>query len=148
VKAPKSEKSRRRLTVPASMGAPLRAHGERQAFERRAIEVHWHDTGFVFTTTIGTPLDPRNVLRAWHALLAAASVPCRSFQVTRHTAGSHLDAVVSLGYRDMRKISARNGTATGTRKSRTRRPGTFSTGRGIMGTGRPDRRDVGRGRCL
>jgi integrase len=92
VKAPKTKKSRRRLTLPASVVAALRAHRDRQAFERQAIGTHWQETGFVFTTTIGTPLDPRNVLRVWHGILAAAGVPRRSFHVTRHTAVSLLIA--------------------------------------------------------
>jgi integrase len=92
VKAPKTEKSRRRLTLPASVVAALRAHRDRQAFERQAVGGHWHETGFVFTTTIGTPLDPRNVLRVWHGLLATAGLPRRAFHVTRHTAVSLLIA--------------------------------------------------------
>ena len=92
VKAPKTEKSRRRLTLPASVVAALRAHRDRQAFERQAVGMDWHETGFVFTTTIGTPLDPRNVLRVWHGLLTAAGLPRRAFHVTRHTAVSLLIA--------------------------------------------------------
>jgi integrase len=91
-KAPKTEKSRRRLTLPPSVVAALRAHRDRQAFERQTAGVYWHETGFVFTTTIGTPLDPRNVLRIWHGLLKVAGVPRRSFHVTRHTAVSLLIA--------------------------------------------------------
>jgi len=37
-KAPKTEKSRRRLTLPATLVAALRAHRDRQAFERQALQ--------------------------------------------------------------------------------------------------------------
>ena len=52
LKAPKTEKSRRRLTLPASVVAALRAHRDRQAFERQAgggllerirARLHHHD---------------------------------------------------------------------------------------------------------
>jgi integrase len=37
-------------------------------------------------STIGTPLDPRNVLRAWRGLLAKVGVERRPFHAARHTA--------------------------------------------------------------
>jgi integrase len=91
-KEPKTVRSRRTLDMPASVVAALHAHRDRQAFERQAVGAHWQETGFVFTTTIGTPLDPRNVLRVWHGLLSAAGLPRRSFHETRHTAVSLLIA--------------------------------------------------------
>jgi integrase len=90
LKAPKTEKSRRRLTLPATVVAALRAHRDRQAFERQAVGKHWKESGLVFTTTIGTPIDPRNALRIWQKLLADAGLPRRTFHVTRHTAVSVL----------------------------------------------------------
>jgi integrase len=90
LKAPKTEKSRRQLTLPASVVSALRAHRDRQAFERQAVGNHWKESGLVFTTTIGTPIDPRNALRIWQKLLADARLPRRTFHVTRHTAVSVL----------------------------------------------------------
>jgi integrase len=88
LKAPKTEKSRRRLTLPATVAAALRAHRDRQTFERQAVGDHWIESGLVFTTTIGTPIDPRNALRNWQKLLGHAGLPRRTFHVTRHTAVS------------------------------------------------------------
>jgi integrase len=88
LKAPKTEKSRRRLTLPATVVAALRAHRDRQTFERQAYGEHWKESGLVFTTTIGTPIDPRNALRSWQKLLVGAGLPRRTFHVTRHTAVS------------------------------------------------------------
>jgi integrase len=89
-RAPKTEKSRRRLTLPATVVAALRAHRDRQAFERQAVGDHWKESGLVFTTRIGTPIDPRNALRVWQKLLSDAGLPKRTFHVTRHTAVSIL----------------------------------------------------------
>jgi integrase len=68
LKEPKTEKSRRTLTLPPSMIAALKAHRDRQAFERAATTDHWQETGLVFTTTLGTPVDPRNAIRSWHRI--------------------------------------------------------------------------------
>ncbi len=92
LKGTKTEKSRRTLPLPAFVAAILREHRDRQAFERKAAGNAWSEQGFVFTTSIGTPLDPRNVIRSWHALLAAAGVPRHRFHDTRHTAVSTLIA--------------------------------------------------------
>lgn len=66
LKEPKSEKSRRTLTLPPSLVSALRAHRDRQAFDQAAAGDRWQGSGLVFTTSIGTPLDARNVIRAWH----------------------------------------------------------------------------------
>lgn len=90
LKEPKTEKSRRTLRLPASLLAALRAHRVRQLEERLLAGDRWRDTGHVFASTIGTPLDPRNVIRAWHRLLAQANVTRRPFHTCRHTAASLL----------------------------------------------------------
>jgi hypothetical protein len=41
--------------------AALKNHRRRQLEERMAIGEAWQESGLVFTTPIGTPLDPRNV---------------------------------------------------------------------------------------
>jgi integrase len=41
----------------------LAAHRERQAQERLAAADYWLDQDLVFATEIGTPLEPRSVLR-------------------------------------------------------------------------------------
>ncbi len=50
----------------------------------------WRDSGLVFTTTIGTPLDPRNVDRQFKAILKAAGLPAIRFHDLRHTAATLL----------------------------------------------------------
>jgi hypothetical protein len=53
----------------------LYAHLPRQREERTLAGSRWTDSGFVFTTTNGTPIDPRNALRAFYAVLKKSGLP-------------------------------------------------------------------------
>lgn len=88
LKEPKTDKSRRTLTLPASLVVALRTHRDRQAFDKAAAGPRWVETGLVFTTGIGGPLNPRNVIRSWHRNLDAARLERRPFHTCRHTAAS------------------------------------------------------------
>jgi integrase len=68
---PKTEKSRRVL-LPSLLIVALRAHRTRQLEERLATGSDWQESGFVFASTIGTPLEPRNLNRTFDALLKNA----------------------------------------------------------------------------
>jgi integrase len=68
----------------------LREHQLRQSAERLAAGAAWQEHGLVFATRIGTPLDARNVVRHYHALLAKAGLPRLRFHDLRHTAASLL----------------------------------------------------------
>jgi integrase len=48
----------------------------------------WKDTGFVFTTTIGTPVDPRNASRAFTDLAKDAGLGAWHIHELRHSAAS------------------------------------------------------------
>ena len=82
----------RTLHLPPSLIEALRGHSEAQALERAAAGARWSDSGFVFVSTVGTPLDARNVLRIWHRLLEDVGWNGRAFHVTRHSAISLLIA--------------------------------------------------------
>ena len=56
---PKSRQSRRILPLHDGLIAALKAHRRRQSEERLAVGSRWRDSGLVFKTTIGTPLEPR-----------------------------------------------------------------------------------------
>ena len=82
-----------RATGPDTRQGPceaLRGRRRRQAAERLALGPLWVDTGHVFTTATGTPLDPRNVNRWWSALCERAGVGHRRFHAARHTAATLL----------------------------------------------------------
>lgn len=90
LKEPKTEKSRRTLTMPASLASALRAHRVRQIEERLIAGSRWQDSGLVFTNTVGGPLEPSNVLKAFKRRLAAAGLPEQRFHDLRHAAASLL----------------------------------------------------------
>jgi len=76
--------------MPQVVITALKAHRRRQLEERMALGEAWHDSGLVFTSPIGTPLDPRNVTREFRSMLIAASVPLVRFHDLRHTAATLL----------------------------------------------------------
>jgi integrase len=47
--------------MPNVVLSPLKAHRKGQLEERLAVGRSWEEHGLVFTSPIGTPLEPRNV---------------------------------------------------------------------------------------
>ena len=90
LKEPKTEQSRRTLTMPPSLTIALRAHRDRQAFEQATAGDTWRANGLVFTNTIGGPLEPSNVLKGLKKLLDRAGLPPQRFHDLRHCAASLL----------------------------------------------------------
>lgn len=86
----KSSRSRRTIALPAVAVAALRSHRVRQLEARLAAGRHWHDGGFVFTSAVGTPLEPRNVTRQFKALLTAAKLPDMRLHDLRHSCATLL----------------------------------------------------------
>ncbi|MCC6958855.1 MAG: site-specific integrase [Dehalococcoidia bacterium] len=87
---PKSRSSRR--VVPLSVLAvdALIHHKERQELERDFAGRRWREHGLVFTTTIGTPLDARNVGRYLRDTLERLELPHQRFHDLRHACASLL----------------------------------------------------------
>jgi integrase len=69
--------------------ASLRAHRERQERQLGALP---GPSAFVFTTRLGTPLEARNIVRSFKAILVKAALPDKRFHDLRHSAGSFLIA--------------------------------------------------------
>jgi integrase len=70
----------------------LRAHRIQQIQERLMAGPRWNESGLVFTTTIGTPIHPRNLRKHLRGALEHAGLPQIRFHDLRHTAGSLLAA--------------------------------------------------------
>ena len=87
---PKSKRSRRSVAMPAVVTAALKTHRVRQLEERMVAGSRWVESGLVFTTRRGTPLDPSNVTKAFHELLVSAGLPRIRIHDLRHTAATLL----------------------------------------------------------
>ena len=87
---PKTAKSRRTIALPQTAVIALRKHRTRQLEERLRAGEHWQEMGLVFPSTIGTPHDARNVVRAFQKLLEQAGLPHMRFHDLRHTCASLL----------------------------------------------------------
>ena len=59
---------RLRLALPVTLAA-VKSHRARQAAGKLKAGETWTDTGLVFTTEAGTPIDPANLRRAFRALI-------------------------------------------------------------------------------
>jgi integrase len=80
----------RTIPLPGQLAAALQDHRDRQAKERAAAGSLWQASECVFTTPIGTPVDPRNDFREFRKLLARAGLPPVRLHDLRHTAASLL----------------------------------------------------------
>jgi integrase len=100
---PKTEKSRRSISLPQIAVSALSAHQELQRQERELAGSRWIDTGMVFTTSTGTMLDKRCLLRAFYGIVRASGLKPFRFHDLRHSAatlllaqGMHPRAVMEL----------------------------------------------------
>lgn len=93
---PKTEKSRRTISLAPIAVDALRAHRTRQKAERILLGSSWRGSklgDLVFTTSIGTPLSGPRVTDLWHRFAQAHDLPQIRFHALRHSAASlHLAA--------------------------------------------------------
>jgi integrase len=87
---PKTSLSRRTVPVPEPTLAALRDHRGRQNAHRLAAGTPWVDSGLVFSTRLGKPLEPRNVNRSWYAARARAGLGAVRLHDLRHSYASFL----------------------------------------------------------
>lgn len=87
---PKTERSRRTIVMPEVVAAALRGHRTRQLEQRLWAGSRWQEHGFVFTSTIGTPLASRGVTQHFQALLEGAGLPRQRFHDLRHACATLL----------------------------------------------------------
>jgi integrase len=87
---PKSEQSRRSVSLPAFAVTALERHRALQKKWKFAAGNKWVESGLVFTTSIGTAMDERNVRREFNAILEDAKLPAMRIHDPRHTCASLL----------------------------------------------------------
>ena len=95
VKAPKTEKSRATISLSRGVVEVLKKHKARQAQERLLMGDQYHDSGLVFTTFEGKPLDPSYISGDYFGkLIEKAKVRKINFHALRHT---HATILASQG---------------------------------------------------
>jgi integrase len=87
---PKTARSRRTLALPASIARALREHRDRQTHERSLASGTWSETGLVFTTPTGRPIDATRISKDFHRHLERAGLPQRRFHDLRHSCATLL----------------------------------------------------------
>jgi integrase len=84
----KSDSSRRTTVLPAIAVAALHHQRARQQQQRQLAGTLWkgNPDNLVFTSKVGTPVEPRNALRRFQAILAGAGLPKMRLHDLRHSA--------------------------------------------------------------
>ncbi|WP_346534804.1 tyrosine-type recombinase/integrase [Micromonospora sp. DPT] len=89
-RATKTEESDAPLPLPAICVTPLRHRYRQQEAAKEKAGEAWHDTGMIFTTRYGLPVEPRNFNRSYDSRIARAGVPKITVHDARRTCGSLL----------------------------------------------------------
>jgi integrase len=89
----KTEASDAPLPLPAICIAALKLRRAQQDRDRERHADRWRDTGLVFTTRYGTPIEPRNFNRSFDYRIAQAQVRRITVHGTRKTCGTLLAAL-------------------------------------------------------
>ena len=88
---PKTKKSRRTVHLTGTASRALEEHLERQLKVMERLGDLYRDQGLVFTTEVGTPINPSNLRkRSFAPLLQKASLPRLRFHDLRHTCATLL----------------------------------------------------------
>lgn len=87
---PKTRSSRRTISLSEITVSALRQHRVKQLEERLAAGSEWRGNSLdlVFTTSIGTPLEPSGVVKQFKRILREAGLPEQRFHDLRHACAS------------------------------------------------------------
>jgi integrase len=92
----KTDRSRRSIDLTEAMVSELKRHKRRQNGLRRSAAM-WQQCGLVFTTSVGTPVDPRHLAKKFTSACRKAKIGTWHPHELRHTAATlMLDAGVPL----------------------------------------------------
>lgn len=102
----KTRAGTRTLPLVATARRSLLAQATRQRDQRTEAGEDWHESGYVFTTRSGRPIEPRNLSRSFDRIVAAEALPKIVFHDLRRTAATLLkdlgvparDAQMILGH--------------------------------------------------
>ncbi|MFJ5139025.1 tyrosine-type recombinase/integrase [Streptomyces sp. NPDC088707] len=86
----KTRASERRIALPTECLHSLKEHKQQQDKERGTAGSAWQDSGLVFTTPTGRPLDPANLTRSFRSFLDQAGLRRIRFHDLRHSTATLL----------------------------------------------------------
>ncbi|MFB7861695.1 tyrosine-type recombinase/integrase [Streptomyces sp. NPDC056069] len=86
----KTRASERRIALPTECLHSLKEHKQQQDKERGTAGSAWQDSGLVFTTPTGRPLDPANLTRRFRSFLDRAGLRRIRFHDLRHSTATLL----------------------------------------------------------
>ncbi|MCF3144937.1 tyrosine-type recombinase/integrase [Streptomyces platensis] len=89
---PKGRRRRQTLPLPVMCIAPLRWQRMRQASMRERAGEDWAETGYVFTTRTGRPIEPRNLYRSFTRVAKNADLRVIRLHDARHGCATLLTA--------------------------------------------------------
>lgn len=84
----KTHKSRRAVNLPEPLVAQLKSHRAKQNALKLSLGKSWANTGHIFTSSIGTPIDPRNLYREFQEICRDADIGKWHPHELRHSAAS------------------------------------------------------------
>ena len=108
VSEPKTARGRRSIALDPETVAVLKAQAARQLAEQSDWEDGWTDSGYVFTTENGEPLDPEDVTRWFRQTVKKSMLPTIRLHDLRHT---HATLALQAGVHP-KVVSERLGHAT------------------------------------
>jgi hypothetical protein len=86
----KTSSARRTVVLPQLAVRHLQEHKKRQDREHLALGDTWREHGLVFASSIGTPIEPRNVNRRWDELRQRAGLEGLRLHDLRHGCATFL----------------------------------------------------------
>jgi integrase len=84
----KTATSRRAVNLVETMLDLIRDVRRQQREQKMSLGPAWMSSGFIFTTSVGTPVDPRNLLREFKGICATAGLGDWHVHELRHSAAS------------------------------------------------------------
>lgn len=86
----KTNNSRRALHMPDVLLHKLQGHRKRQLQDKLKAGTRWQESDLVFTTSMGTPMEPRNVNRHFYEVIKTAGISHFRLHDLRHYCASLL----------------------------------------------------------
>jgi integrase len=108
---PKTEQSRRTISLPPAVVPALEDHAARQRKEKLRHLPLWQESDLIFTSQIGSPLDPSDVSRGFQEFLVRKGLPKVRFHDLRRSALSIMASQEVLPH-DLMRIAGHSKIAT------------------------------------